>query len=109
MADVLFMPNGSVEYIMDGTVEEFAALVQEYMGDDARAAFECVVENAVYDELHFTDEDDERVADGYLMMCLDACEVLEDLKWTFENTARLNRKALLKKVTTAYEALHNNL
>lgn len=109
MADALYMPNGSVEYIIDDPVNEFAALVQQYMGDDARVAFESV-KNAIYNEVwSVVDADDERVADGYLAMCNDACEALEDLKQTLEHTARLNRKALLKKVTAAYEALYYNL
>lgn len=113
MADVIYMPNGQTEIIVSHTLEEFALLVQQYMGYDAYKLFEAVVENGIYDKIRndsrYLDSEYERIADGYYAMCIDACSALGDLKQTLECSKRINRQALLNSVTAAYKELHSNL
>lgn len=110
MAETVYLSDGTIEVILDDKYVFLARLLDEKLGRDAANCFREYVQK-IKDELRWTtasNEENEKIADGYLQMCKNACETFQQLD-NFIRQPRITRSALQKLIAEGYKELHNNL
>ncbi len=110
MAETVYLSDGTMEAILTDKDVFLERLLEEKLGRDAANCFKGYVQE-IKEELKWTtesSEENERIADGYLQMCKDACERFQQLD-NLIRQPRLDRSALQKLIAEGYKELHNNL
>lgn len=106
MAKTVYLNDGTMEVILTDKPVFLERLLREKLGDDAAQCFtECIEELRWMEE---STKEQERIADGYLAMCREACENFSEILKMLE-APRLNRAALKEAVQAGYYELYNNL
>ena len=110
MADTIYLNDGTTEVIFGNKRDAFERLLREKLGYDAAEYFKDILREHDEDmeELKESANEHERSADGYLDMCRDALNSLEEIALLLREP-RLNRKELQEAVESARCELDNNL
>ncbi|NCC06747.1 MAG: hypothetical protein EOM30_01585 [Clostridia bacterium] len=110
MAETVYLSDGTTEIIFDEKPVFLERLIREKLGDDAARCFSSYV-SEVEEELKYTQESEdekEKVADGYIQMCRDAMEQFSLIKAAL-NAPRLDRKKLTALAEQGFNDLYKNL
>ena len=110
MAETVYLADGSREVILGDKGVFLERLIREKLGDDAARCFTEYVSELQEElaESQEISEDQERSADGYLQMCRDARDALQEICYLLEQP-RLNRSDLQEVAERGYNDLNENL
>ena len=110
MAETVYLPDGTMEVILTDKDVFLERLLEEKLGRDVANCFRGYVQE-LQDELKWVSEsndEQEKIADGYLQMCNNALEVFRQLD-ALIRSPHPNHSALQKLITEGYKELHHNL
>lgn len=110
MADTIYLNDGTKEVIFGNKCDAFERMLREKLGSDAAEYFRDILREHDEDmaDLKESANGYERSADGYLEMCRDALNSLEEIALMLKEP-RLNRKELQEAVESAQQELYHSL